>query len=140
MTAVDLRDIRIAARQRLLQTPDMVDESKIFGENQAGEHPPGELHIEEHMTIFDESHFASDTLMTEGRFRYNVFWPVGKGTREPEELAKKIADTFNPKNSNLQGAIHGVDVYRTERGSGSQWDDSWYYIPVYVFWRAFSST
>ena len=73
-----------------------------------------------------------------GRTAFEVLTPVGKGTEITEGLAQSISNAFEKFYSiNNQGLPIGIE--RIERAPGRYIDAEWWSVPVYIYWRAYST-
>ncbi len=95
--------------------------------------------MRETLHVTSERKTATGRVTTLGQIRYDIFVGKGQGTGGAEDLAKAIADRFEPAQS-LAGTGVVVQMYRTERqsGRGDPEPGAWYMIPVVIWWRSFA--
>lgn len=141
MAVLDLNECRVTLRTRLLtittlpairawenrrtQTPDATSKTMFIAERQI---------------VLDETKDAIGCIHSMVDTRYDVMYPKGAGTQAPEDMAKLVAEAFEPGQS-LQGN-NGLEIalYKVRRLPLMQDPDdpAWWMFPVVSSWRAFT--
>lgn len=139
---LDLTEVRKVLRTEAANATGYPANSLIAWENRAFTPPDaksGTVWLRETLLVTEERKTATGRVTTLGQMRYDVFIGLGQGTGGAEDLAKAIADRFEPA-KNLSGGGVGVQLYRTERRSGQSDPPPgvWFMIPVVIFWRSFA--
>lgn len=131
--AVDYQTIRSELRKQLLTVSSLPN--KIAWENRDFEPPnPPVAYVRETLLPSNDRQAASALLEAEGLVQFDVFFPAGKGTATPEDIARDIAEAFKPGTSLGSGPY--VQIDRAEPRPGGK-DGPWYIKPVRVTWRSY---
>jgi hypothetical protein len=144
MAVADIRVLRQVMRERLL-TVTGVTAPMIAPENVKflpPDHPlPGSVAtwIRETVFLLQERHVATQRLEARGRAQFDVMVEAGRGTEIAEDLAKLIANAFEPGQVIVSQGIR-VILERTERFTGRTDAGIWWVLPVSIFWRYFTAT
>lgn len=129
---IDYPTIRLGMRAILLAVPTIPTD--IAFENREFKPPVATSpYIREQLIPGAERHVATGTIMAVGIMQYDLFWPAGDGTEDPEALADAIRDAFRP----VTTIDAHTTVYRVDRLSGVP-DEKWYRIPIRLTYRSYS--
>lgn len=152
MVAFDRKVLRQTMTTKILTVTDvatLASSNRFAAENRAITPPsPGQTDvklatwIKETLLVAGEIQAATGLLETLGIMVYDVFVPNQRGTERVEALSKLIAEAFPPASS-LQSSPAGqcVVLFKTERPGGrvDPQNDAWYFVPVRVNWRVFTT-
>ena len=99
MSMISESDIRQVFRATLSEVSDLPD--YIAWENRSKNPPdPGSdteppiVWVKEDLRILDETHTAFGFITSIGEMLYSVYTPLGRGTREADDLSLSIANAF----------------------------------------------
>jgi len=129
---IDYPSIRLGMRAILLAVPSLPTD--IAFENREFDPPDAKTpYIRETLLPGEERHVASNSIMAVGIMQYDILWPAGDGTEDPEALADAIRDAFRP----VTTIDAHTTVYRVDRLGGVP-DEKWYRIPIRLTYRSYS--
>lgn len=133
-------------RARLLEQPLTV--ARYWWENNPPEFPdpeqpagqPVPIVIRERYVIIKDWKSSTGFLETIGQTQYDVYVPVGRGTRELNETALQIAKAFKPGQS-LTSTDMTIILERADRAGSLGRDEDvpgWVFKTVSCHWRVFT--
>lgn len=132
-------EVRQAIRVPLLDAEIIPDKS--YSWQGKGFNPTGKcVWIRETMLTVTEISASQNNEEFSGIMVFDVFVPSGSGTEAMGANAKAVADVYDPTDpesakSLIAGDGFNVIIDRVERLT-MQKDDSWQWIPVYIYFRA----
>lgn len=125
----------------------VISKDRICFENRSFTAPPlydsvtkiPNLWLRETLFVIAEDNPALQLHEAVGRTLYEVFYPVGSGTEQPEALRKRIVDAFEKKyglTHNTSGTVVGLT--RIVRHDARRADELWFTLSVSIHWRTYS--
>ena len=130
---IDHSDIRLGVRAVLLAITDsnMPTIANMAWENRSFTPTEGTPWLRETLMSGAERQVASGTLRGTGIIQYDLFWPAGTGTEDPDNLIDVIKNAFKPV---TMIGTHS-SIWRAERLSGIT-DEKWYMVSAHLSYRA----
>lgn len=141
----DLSAVRLSIRKHLLDELSDFDRNLFVAENRSHDGIPTTnpttgrptVWIKERFVVYLEHHPALQLHEAIGKHVFEVRFPAGRGTEEPEAFRKRIVDAFEKKyglTNTPDLAVHIDQIVREQPFE----IESWYSCPVSIHWRVYS--
>lgn len=131
-------DVRVAFRTAILNVATIPDANNRAWENRSFEPTSDTPWIREKLLPGDKTVTANEELSAVGIMQFDLFYPIGSGTKEAEQVANDIESHFKP--TTVLSDLVRIEQSNALDGRKDRDTGAWWHIPVQISYKVHSIT